>query len=113
MTAAIDLNASEIPIPPPPGASRNPLNQADALWAQSLLRELGFYSTNGDGIWGLGSRDALRDFKAMNGLASDDSWDASTEQRLSGPGLVRADQTFVGGWHRTKVIAGIAVPPRP
>lgn len=83
---------------PPDGASRNPLNRADALWAQARMRELGFYGIDGEGVWGPASRDALRDFKAMNGLPADDAWDAATEQALTGIAPIHAAQTFVGGF---------------
>lgn len=86
-------------LPPPPGATRNPLNRADGLWIQSRLRTLGFYALDGEGVWGPASRAALRDFKAANGLPSDETWDAFTEQRLGARyGLVTASQTFMGGF---------------
>lgn len=89
---------TETSFAPPDGAIRNPLNRADALWAQGRMKELGFYAIDGEGIWGPASRDALRDFKAMNGLPADDAWDAATEQALSGLSPIRAAQTFVGGF---------------
>jgi len=97
-SAQVGSVGTDVPLPPPFGATRNPLNRPDAVWAQGRLRELGFYSANGDGVWGVTSREALRDFKALNGLNADDGWDAATEQRLSGSGQIRAEQTFVGGW---------------
>lgn len=90
--------ASDASYSPPEGAMRNPLNRSDALWAQARMRDLGFYAIDGEGIWGPASRDALRDFKAMNGLPADDVWDAATEQALGGLAPVRAAQTFVGGF---------------
>jgi peptidoglycan hydrolase-like protein with peptidoglycan-binding domain len=74
---------AETRYPPPPDARRNPLNRADALWLQSRLRELGFYSGDGDGTWGLESRSALQEFKQRNGLSPDETWDATTERKLS------------------------------
>jgi peptidoglycan hydrolase-like protein with peptidoglycan-binding domain len=97
--APLVLNAGvEAAYAAPAGASRNPLNRLDALWAQARLRELGFYSIDGEGVWGPASRDALRDFKALNGLPGDDTWDATTEQALSSLSPLRAQQTFVGGF---------------
>lgn len=97
--APINLSATaEASYTPPEGAMRNPLNRLDALWAQARMRDLGFYAIDGEGVWGPASRDALRDFKAMNGLPADDVWDATTEQTLGGIAAVRAAQTFVGGF---------------
>ncbi|WP_414475829.1 peptidoglycan-binding protein [Microvirga sp. M2] len=86
--------------PPPRGASLNPLNKADAARVQRRLSELGFYSGAGDGVWGLASRYALRDFKAANNLPADDSWDASAEKALYGPRVTRAEETVIGVWAR-------------
>ena len=68
---------------PPAGASRNPLNRKDAAWVQGRLRELGFISGDGDGIWGASSRSALQAFKAQSGMPPDETWDAATERKLS------------------------------
>jgi DNA-binding helix-hairpin-helix protein with protein kinase domain len=70
---------------PPTGATRNPLNRLDALWIQGRLRELGFYSGNPDGIWGLNSRSALQAFKTEKGLPANSVWDAPTEAKLANP----------------------------
>jgi len=88
----------ETTIPPPPGATRNPLNRSDALWIQSRLHDLGYYFGNGDAVWGADSRSALRDFKAMNGLAENDTWEKETEQRLSSDQNIRAGSIFIGRW---------------
>jgi peptidoglycan hydrolase-like protein with peptidoglycan-binding domain len=85
-------------IPPPPDAERNPSNRSDAVWIQAKLHELGYFAGNGNGIWGQASRNALHDFKAMNGLAEDDKWDRETEQRLASKQNVPASSTFIGGW---------------
>jgi len=86
--------------PPPTGASLNPLNTTDAARVQRRLSELGFYSGVGDGIWGLASRYALRDFKVVNGLPGDDSWDAQAERVLYGSRVTRAADTVIGVWAR-------------
>jgi Putative peptidoglycan binding domain len=88
----------EAAIPPPPEADRNPSNRSDAIWIQAKLHDLGYLAGNGSGVWGAASRSALRDFKAMNGLAEDDKWDRETEQRLLSKQNVPASSTFVGGW---------------
>jgi hypothetical protein len=83
---------------PPPGVERNPSNRSDALWVQTKLHDLGYYAGNSTGVWGQASRNALRDFKMMNGLQEDDRWDQETEQRLSSGQSVHASGTFIGGW---------------
>jgi hypothetical protein len=88
----------ETTIPPPPGAARNPLNRTDAVWIQRRLRDFGYYFGNSDATWGADSRSALRDFKAKNGLAENDTWDKETEQRLSSDQNIRAGSSFVGRW---------------
>jgi hypothetical protein len=85
-------------IPAPPEAERNPSNRSDAIWIQTKLHDLGYFAGNGNGMWGQASRNALRDFKAMNGLAEDDKWDRETEQRLASKQNVPAASTFIGGW---------------
>lgn len=96
--AELQSNGSDALLAPPPGSTRNPLNRADALWVQGKLRELGFHASDGEGVWGDASREALRDFKAANGLPADEIWDAATERLLSAAGQLRADQTFIGAW---------------
>ncbi len=88
----------EAAIPPPPEAARNPSNRSDAIWIQTKLHDLGYLAGNGSGVWGAASRNALRDFKTMNGLAEDDKWDPDTEQRLLSKQNVAASSTFIGGW---------------
>ena len=83
--AMLEPAPAEARYPPPTGATRNPLNRADALWIQGRLRELGFYSGSTDGIWGLNSRRALQAFKTENGLTADYGWDAPTEAKLANP----------------------------
>jgi peptidoglycan hydrolase-like protein with peptidoglycan-binding domain len=53
---------------PPPGGRLHPLNLDQAQAIQSRLGLLGFYRSVGDGNWGLGSRNAVREFKLINGL---------------------------------------------
>jgi hypothetical protein len=88
----------EAAITAPREAERNPSNRSDAIWIQTKLHDLGYYVGNGNGVWGLASRNALRDFKTMNGLAEDDKWDRETEQRLVSKQNVAASSTFIGGW---------------
>ena len=39
---------------------------------------------------------ALRDFKAVNELSNNDTWDAATERRLFTDSAVQASESFVG-----------------
>jgi peptidoglycan hydrolase-like protein with peptidoglycan-binding domain len=84
--------------PPPPGTTTNPLNRADAINLQNRLAALGFFAGQSDGVWGPGSRNALRAFKIKNDLAADDEWNADTERTLAGEQAVRAGETFLGRW---------------
>lgn len=77
---------------------RSPVNRSDAMWIQERLHDLGYFAGNRDGLWDAASRNALHDFKSMNGLSANDRWDQETEQRLSSGRGIRADSTFVGGW---------------
>jgi Putative peptidoglycan binding domain len=88
----------EAALPAPPEAVRSPSDRSDAIWIQTKLRDLGYLAANGSGVWGVASRNALRDFKTMNGLAEDDKWDRETEQRLLSKQNVPAASTFIGGW---------------
>jgi hypothetical protein len=81
--------------------TREPLDLRDVSnvrWVQSRLRDLGFLRSNGGVNWDGVSRSALRDFKATNGIGSDDKWDYRTEELLASGTALRAEQTFVGSW---------------
>lgn len=60
----------------------NTSDRDDAAVIQSKLAELGFYNMMIDGIWGPGSKNALRGFQKANGLDSDGVWDMQTQKRL-------------------------------
>jgi peptidoglycan hydrolase-like protein with peptidoglycan-binding domain len=81
-----------------PGAARNPLNHSDALWIQKRLHDMGYYFGNVDGVWRASSRNALRDFKAINGLQENDTWDKETEERLSSGQDIHPSSIFLGRW---------------
>jgi hypothetical protein len=89
---------AEATVPLSPEIERSPVNRSDAMWIQERLHDLGYFSGNRDGVWDAASRNALHDFKSMNGLSPDDRWDKQTEQRLSSGQGIRADSTFIGGW---------------
>ena len=84
--------------PPPTGATLNPLNSGDAIVLQKRLSQQGYFKGKPNGIWGLASRSALRDFKAVSNLPNDDQWDGNTEAALMAEGSVRAADSFIGGW---------------
>ena len=69
----------------------------DLLQIKSRLRELGYMSpANGRGD--RNARDALRDFKVVNGLPNDDRLDLPTSYKLRSQTAIRADQSIVGTW---------------
>jgi len=74
----------------------------NAKRVQQRLIDLGFLFGAADGIWGQGSRRALRDFRAANGIGEGDTWDEATEERLLRARDVKAantsDISFTGGW---------------
>ena len=74
----------------------------NARRVQQRLIDLGFLFGAADGIWGQGSRRALREFRAANGIAEGDTWDEATEERLLRAQDVKAantsDISFTGGW---------------
>jgi hypothetical protein len=74
----------------------------NAKRVQQQLIDLGFLFGAADGIWGPGSRRALRDFRAANGIGEGDTWDEATEERLLRARDVKAanssDISFTGGW---------------
>ena len=105
----------ETAYPPPPAAGMNPLNRAEGQRIQRRLAELGYYTGHGDGSWGMASRNALRNFKAANGLADDDAWNAMAEAVLFDEQATRAADAPVAA--RTAappspVIAAVPLPPK-
>jgi peptidoglycan hydrolase-like protein with peptidoglycan-binding domain len=58
------------------------LRIGDATRVQKRLADLGFFGGPPNGIWTPRSRQALREFKATNGLPRDDFWDEQTKTRL-------------------------------
>src|SRR5262249_48318795 len=74
----------------------------NAKHVQQRLIDLGFLFGAADGIWGQGSRRALREFRAANGIGEGDTWDEATEERLLRARDVKAaitpDVSFTGGW---------------
>lgn len=90
--------APESVYPAPFAARMNPLNRADCMEIQTRLAALGFYSGAVNGLWGMGSRTALRNFKIANGLSDDDEWDDVTETALNDPRAAPKAENFAGRW---------------
>ncbi len=86
------------PFSPIPGTSLHPLNPSDALKIQTRLFELGYYRKAGDGVWGMASRNALRDFKTANGLPVDDVWDSNVQDLFMSGHALPALETPFGDW---------------
>lgn len=54
----------------------------DAVTIQSRLAELGYYKMKIDGLWGPGSKRALKNFQKANGLESSGEWDMESQRKL-------------------------------
>jgi peptidoglycan hydrolase-like protein with peptidoglycan-binding domain len=54
----------------------------DIMQVQVRLVELGYMIGPPDGLWGNKSRQALRAFKAANGIQADDKWDSEISAKL-------------------------------
>jgi hypothetical protein len=70
--ASVDPTAPTKDLSTPWGASQ----------VQLRLQSLGFYKGQVDGMWGLGSKSALRAWKRSKGLPDNDTWDRATEALL-------------------------------
>lgn len=64
--------------------SGDALRRDDIRWAQLELRNRGLYRGSLDGILGLETRRAIRQFQAINGLGRTASLDARTWEALTG-----------------------------
>jgi len=60
----------------------DPAIPQDAKLIQTRLAEFGFYKGGIDGIWGKGSKAALKAFKEKNSLENTDQWDKETQMNL-------------------------------
>jgi hypothetical protein len=78
--------------------ARSTSSPENALWTQQRLHQLGFLSRKPNGIWDNSSRQALREFKIVNGLSPDSVWDFQTEKRIGLSGARTSNQSFVGSW---------------
>lgn len=57
-------------------------SSADAREVQRRLATLGLYTGAVDGVWGLGSKRALAEYKRGVGLPPNPDWDRTTQDRL-------------------------------
>jgi Putative peptidoglycan binding domain len=76
-------------------------NREDVRWIQTRLAELGYLRRPASGVWDAPSRMALRDFKIMNKLVNNDTWDAETQKAFSPASALNADKSFLGSWSET------------
>jgi len=54
----------------------------DVKEIQSMLRQLGYYKSSIDGLWGPGSQAALQNFKMMKNLPNTLIWDLETQNLI-------------------------------
>ncbi len=97
---------------PRTGMLLHPLNFDDALRIQNRLSELGFYRSRGDGNWGKGSRSALGEFRAVNGLAFSDNWDPTTENALFSPMARSVFGSPFGEWAVSQNLCSLPTLPK-
>jgi len=57
----------------------NPQRRNDARQIQKKLKEMGYYTSKVDGIWGPNSKAALRTFQKNHALTNDGEWDSITQ----------------------------------
>ena len=102
-----EISSAQVPVPESANTVTTPqqldLSEIEnAKRIQQRLIDLGFLFGAADGIWGQGSRRALREFRAVNGIGEGDTWDEATEERLLRARHVKAantsDVSFTGGW---------------
>jgi hypothetical protein len=93
---------SQPPAPTMNGEPKEPIQRSATLedvgQIQSRLRDLGFLSSANSGAWDRSSRNALREFKLVNHLGNNDTWDLQTSEKLNSETTIRADQSFIGIW---------------
>lgn len=71
---------------------------------QCLLRYLGYYTEDVDGIWGADSKAATKEFQKDNGLTEDGVFGSATKKKIlehiaAGTGFKKAEsKSTAGGW---------------
>jgi hypothetical protein len=97
LTGTIGEAKTGLPVAAPEWPLLDVATAKAALKVQRRLAELRHFSGPPTGVWGPISRAALRSFKEANQLASDDVWDAPTQEALFSANARQAD-AFVGRW---------------
>ena len=73
----------------------------DIIQVQSRLIDLGYMIGPPDGLWGNKSRQALRAFKAANGVRVDDKWDSEISAKLFSTKAARSPTRAAGSVERS------------
>jgi len=74
----------------------------DIIAVQGRLIDLGYMTGTPDGLWGNKSRQALRAFKAANGIQVDDKWDFKTGAKLFSTEAARSPTGAAGSVERSR-----------
>jgi peptidoglycan hydrolase-like protein with peptidoglycan-binding domain len=74
----------------------------DIIQVQSRLIDLGYMIGPPDGLWGNKSRQALRAFKAANGVQVDDKWDSEINAKLFSTQAARSPTRAAGVGERLR-----------
>jgi peptidoglycan hydrolase-like protein with peptidoglycan-binding domain len=74
----------------------------DIMQAQVRLIDLGYMVGPPDGLWGNKSRQALRAFKAANGIRADDKWDSEISAKLLSTQAARSPTRAAGSIERSR-----------
>ena len=74
----------------------------DIIAVQGRLIDLGYMTGTPDGLWGNKSRQALRAFKAANGIRVDDKWDSEISAKLFSTEVARSPTRAAGSVERSR-----------
>ena len=74
----------------------------DTIAVQGRLIDLGYMIGTPDGLWGNKSRQALRAFKAANGIQVDDKWDSKIGAKLFSTEAARSPTRAAGSVERSR-----------
>src|SRR5262249_5287908 len=74
----------------------------DTIAVQGRLIDLGYMTGTPDGLWGNKSRQALRAFKAANGIRTDDKWDSEISAKLFSTEAARSPTRAAGSVERSR-----------
>ena len=74
----------------------------DTIAVQGRLIDLGYMTGTPDGLWGNRSRQALRAFKAANGIQVDDKWDSKIGAKLFSTEAARSPTRAAGSVERSR-----------